>query len=347
MTFPLDDIASPTERIRRKLAVARLVDHFRDYSGAADHDYILHPPVYIDTVRRYEARKQIQLPDSYVRFVTEVGDGGRGRPGYFHEGFGAGPDYGLMPLEHKDHGRRRKLMKRDALIGALTKDEWKRTFGSTKGLSDKAHDKLLDRVHHGVFYLTCGGCSDFHGLILSGPARGAVISSNWEHDFPDGPPEIVGEDFLSWYETWLDDILNDGVRTSWRTYSLGPRELFRRLGEAVADGTARRHSNLHLRMIGGLPRLKPKRIAELRHHHATATDPRVRDHCLALLAQFDPEATRPLLESASDALLIHILATRAPSLTPSFTNRLDQMCRQGQDHTDAVDLVHQKSRRLV
>ena len=100
-------------------------------------------------------------------------------------------------------------------------------------------------------------------------------------------------------------------------------------------------------MIGGLPRLKPKRIAELRHHHATATDPRVRDHCLALLAQFDPDATRPLLDNASDALLIHILATRAPSLIPSFTDRLNQMRTKSQDHTDAVDLVHQKSRRLV
>ena len=238
-------------------------------------------------------------------------------------------------------------MKRDALIGALTEDEWKHTFGRTKGLSRKAEDKLLDKVHRGVLVLTEGGCSDFHGLILSGPARGSVIFSTWEYDFPDGPPEIVGDDFLSWYEAWLDDILGDGVRKSWHAHGLGPRELFRRLGEAVADGTARRHSNLHLRMIGGLPRLKPKRIAELRHHHATATDPRVRDHCLALLAQFDPDATRPLLDNASDALLIHILATRAPSLIPSFTDRLNQMRTKSQDHTDAVDLVHQKSRRLV
>lgn len=344
MSFPLDDVASPTERIRRKLAVARLVDHFRDIFGARDHDYILHEPLELDTVRRYEARKHIQLPEAYVRFVTEVGDGGRGRPGYVHEGFGAGPAYGLMPLEHKDPGRRRKLMKRDALIGALTKDEWKRAFGSTQGLSQKAEDKLLDSIHRGVFTLTVGGCSDFHGLILSGPARGKVIDSNWEDEFPDGPPEIVGDDFLSWYEAWLDDILGDGVRRSWHAHGLGPRELFHRLAEAIADGTARPHSNLHLQMIGGLPRLKPKRLNQLRNHHATATDPWVRDHCLALLAQFDPANTRPLLGETSDALLIHILATRAPSLTPSFTDRLDRMRTKGQDHADAVDLLLQAPR---
>ena len=46
-----------------------------------------------------------------------------------------------------------------------------------------------------------------------------------------------------------------------------------------------------------------------------------------------------LLDHATDALLIHILATRAPSLTPSFTDRLNQMRTKSQDHADAVDLI--------
>ncbi|MDO5066710.1 MAG: hypothetical protein Q4D96_05485 [Propionibacteriaceae bacterium] len=335
----LDDIASPTERIRRKLAVARLVDHFREVFGTSHHDYILHPPVSIDTVRSYEARRGISLPEPYVRFVTEVGDGGAGRPGWTTEGFGAGPGYGLMPLEHEGWAREKKLMRCEALIGSLSKTEWRRRFQAVDELDDEAADALSDSIHHGVFTLTEGGCSDFHGLILSGPARGAVINSNWEYDFPDGPPEIIDTDFLSWYETWLDDILGDRVRKSWRDHGLGPRELFHCLKDDLADRTAGRHSDLHLQMIGGLPRLKPKRIATLREYHETTDDPRVRDYCLALLAQFDPDNTHPLLVDASDALLIHILTTRAPSLIPSFTDRLNQMRDSSQDLADAVALV--------
>lgn len=330
MALPLDDIASPTERIRRKLAVARLVDHFRDVFGSASHDYILHPPVDIDTVRSYEARKKTQLPDSYVRFVTEVGDGGPRHPGHTIDGLGAGPGHGIIPLEHEEHSWQETITP-----GEVTDDEWRSAFHG----ADRPAREVLTRIQDAVLPVSEGGCGAFHGLILCGPLAGSVIHAMGDGDFLEPPPEIVADNFLTWYEAWLDHALGDGVPRAWRDPGRGPGQLFDDLAAGVADDTAARRKRFHLQLIGGLPGLDPEQIALLQEYRRTARDERVRDHCLALLAQFDPDATRPLLDNASDALLIHILATRAPSLIPSFTDRLNQMRTKSQDHADAVDLI--------
>lgn len=76
MIFPLNDVADPMERIRRKLTVARLVDHLLEVFGAGGHDYRLGPPLSLARVQHLEDKRGFTLPDSYVRFVTEIGDGG-------------------------------------------------------------------------------------------------------------------------------------------------------------------------------------------------------------------------------------------------------------------------------
>ncbi|RRD50829.1 SMI1/KNR4 family protein [Arachnia propionica] len=330
MTLPLDDITGQAERIRRKLAVARLVDHFRDVSGAASHDYVLHPPLGLDAVRRFETTRRITLPEAYVRFVTKVGDGGPRHPGHTNDGLGAGPGHGIIPLEHEEHSWQETITP-----GEVTDDEWRSVFHG----ADRPDRDILARIQDAVLPVSEGGCGAFHGLILCGPLAGSVIHAMSDGDFLDAAPEIVADDFLAWYETWLDHVLGDGVPRAWRDPGRGPGQLFDDLEAGVADDTAARRKRFHLQLIGGLPGRGPEQIALLQEYRRTAGEERVRDHCLALLAQFDPEATRPLLDQASDALLIHILATRAPSLIPSFTDRLNQIHTKSQDLADAVDLI--------
>ncbi|RRD50827.1 SMI1/KNR4 family protein [Arachnia propionica] len=336
MVFLLDDVADPMERIRRKLAVARLVDHLLEVFGADGHEYRLGPPLSLERVRRLEDKRGFTLPDSYVRFVTEIGDGGLTKESPAETG--AGPSHGLITLDRRRWDRK-KSTRREALIGSLTAEQWQERGRDLDELDDDAVYKLMRATHDGVLEIGCGGCSDFYGLVVTGPARGSVISASWDHIPLDQCPRIVADDFLTWYETWLDDVLNGGVRRSWQDHGLTAGEMFRRLRQGVDRGIAGVTSNLHLRMMGDLPRLKPKRLATLREYHETTDDARLRDYCLALLAQFDPDATRPLLDNATDPLLIHILATRAPSLIPSFTDRLNRMRTKGQDLADAVDLI--------
>ncbi|MDO5066712.1 MAG: SMI1/KNR4 family protein [Propionibacteriaceae bacterium] len=109
MPFQLTD---PMERIRRKLAVARLVDHFREVFGAGGHEYRLGPPLSLKRVRQLEDKRGFTLPESYVKFVTEIGDGGLAADSPEEI---AGPGYGVIPLD-RPRWNRKKATRREALV---------------------------------------------------------------------------------------------------------------------------------------------------------------------------------------------------------------------------------------
>jgi len=75
------------ERIKIKLYQLRELDNDFEISGANDHRYLLNPCLTIEQVEEFELKNDVKLPDEYVRFITEVGNGG------------AGPFHGLLSLE--------------------------------------------------------------------------------------------------------------------------------------------------------------------------------------------------------------------------------------------------------
>ena len=84
---------SPTPRlvrITKKLASLRQSDRTFAIFGSDSHRYQLNPPLSAEALLDCEKGLGVQLPTEYRLFVTTVGHGG------------AGPYYGLFPLDDQD-----------------------------------------------------------------------------------------------------------------------------------------------------------------------------------------------------------------------------------------------------
>jgi hypothetical protein len=65
----------------------RSLDRRRVVFGATHHAYRFNEPIQVTEVERFERTHGVSLPVPYRRFIAELGNGG------------AGPYYGIMPLE--------------------------------------------------------------------------------------------------------------------------------------------------------------------------------------------------------------------------------------------------------
>ncbi|MDO4259383.1 MAG: SMI1/KNR4 family protein [Actinomycetaceae bacterium] len=352
MTAKFRECASPVERIRRKLGVARLADYLREVFGADSHNYVLGEPIAIERIRKFEADHKVTLPEEYVVFLTEIGHPQFAVSEGSEEDIGdAGPKYGLFPL---DTGYQwgmltdRNCLHETSCIGVVSDEEWQELFAPLDACDDDEWESLRRKSHYGILPVVYGGGSDFYGLIVTGTARGAIISSNTDcYDIPTAP-NIIGNDFLSWYEEWLDGILDGGVVKSWMQPRLDQDEVFRRLSEYAEQGTIATHSSLAHRMAGGIENLDPENRDSLWHWYREANDERSREWLLALLAQFDYENAKTEIEGACDGLFIHILATRAPEHINDWNDRLKEMESSGcQDLIDAAWFLRENADSLA
>lgn len=75
------------EKVVDVLKKAKKIDKELNVFGASSHKYKLNPVTTIEKVEEFEEKYGIKLPKEYVNFLTKIGNGG------------AGPDYGLFPLE--------------------------------------------------------------------------------------------------------------------------------------------------------------------------------------------------------------------------------------------------------
>lgn len=161
--------------------------------GADSHCFRIGPPLPEDAVVAFEERHGVKLPPDYRGFITTVGHGGSGRFG------GAGPFYGLLPIEDWEW----------ALMGDPDVTFLARPFPAEPG---RVHaDRLVEvapgedeEPYRGTLALCHQGCGDLALLVVSGPARGRVVETC---PGKQGPYFTADPDFLSWYERWLDAVL--------------------------------------------------------------------------------------------------------------------------------------------
>ncbi|MFJ6575628.1 SMI1/KNR4 family protein [Streptomyces sp. NPDC091368] len=205
-----------TARIRSKLAQAPYLAGGSHSMGAERHLFRLAPRVAAARLDDFEWEHRIALPPAYRQFLADLGGGG------------AGPFYGLLPLE---------------ACRLFTMDR-RPADGTPRGFHHVDHPDALagDLFLHVVEM----GCSDLCLVGVTGPLTGRVLTGNsngfWQ------PNVSSARDFLSWYERWLDH-LRDGkdnaalgltspatvARASW-----GPRATARRPARIPSgdDGSA-------------------------------------------------------------------------------------------------------------
>ena len=179
-------------RIAGKLAAIGGLRQRPAIFGAQEHHFQLGPPLAEHDVEGFERRHGIILPADYRAFLTRVGNGGPGRYG------GAGPYYGLLPLDRWDDALVEP--ERPGVLGAAFPVVPGAKFG-TDWLNDACLLADGEEWFPGAIALSHVGCGDMAVLVVTGPGRGRVAYTQWAAQAPSYPPDL---DFLAWYERWLD-----------------------------------------------------------------------------------------------------------------------------------------------
>ena len=209
------DFSEQAERIKNKLHKAKEVDNAYKVFGASDHKYILYPPVNAVQVKKFEDKYSIPLPTCYKAFVLSVGNGG-----ISFQDSGAGPYYGIYPLgEQLDELTDPTYLNKPCILHPEMSDmAWEELTLplDDKLISDEDYYNELGRIFSGIMPLGAQGCSYLHGLVLNGPCRGKVV--NLEMSAEQKPKFAYENNFLDWYERWLDEVIS-GKSPFWFGYS--------------------------------------------------------------------------------------------------------------------------------
>lgn len=195
-------------RILDKLKAAKAKDTWP--FGAEEHCFRLEPVVSERQVADFESRWCIELPSDYREFITKVGNGG------------AGPAYGLFPLDETVAYRAKKLPA-DFLVSPFPyemlynpyddpnlAEYWERSRNRQVTMEQYEARKLKEVT--GTLVLCHEGCGHLHLLVVSGPARGQMWLDATVSDGGYVPLEVG---FLDWYEKWLENALTGGDGIWW------------------------------------------------------------------------------------------------------------------------------------
>ncbi len=198
-------------RIKQKLATARRIDEDLKVSGADSHQYQISPPLQPKEIERFEQKQGISLPDCYKAFLCQMGNGGKS-----YRKSAAGPYYGIYPLGAELKELREFTANSFAspcvLAPTMTDEEWSELAlredededDVEVGHGDTLDLDVADTLYNGILPLGSQGCDNAHGLILNGPYRGRVVYL--DITMCQKPHICYEENFLDWYERWLDEI---------------------------------------------------------------------------------------------------------------------------------------------
>lgn len=204
--------------VRERVLALRAAPNRRAVFGAYfleyGHRFELRPVLTEAQVEAVERRRGVTFPAEYRDFLLEVGAGG------------AGPDYGLFPVEPGEDETPSGTDASPPLFRPERTAEWEKhqsaepqrsaygdtadeaeRFRSDHAAWDARDDELLEGLTEGALYVSEQGCAYYTLLALTGPERGTM----W-HDAraaAEGviPVEFVGSTervtFAQWYVRWL------------------------------------------------------------------------------------------------------------------------------------------------
>lgn len=189
--------------IRRKLTELASLDPDLHEWGAEKHGYRLNATATREQVERYEKKHRIRLPEPYVIFLLNVGNGGAG-PGMglytFDESFSRFEEK-CRWHESRNHAAPRldlRFPTNSQLARALRSIQierpidWRELAKMPKISFHGPDDGVLEIADH-----SC--CREY--LVITGEQRGKVWNQG---DSGEWLPDRKDDDFLDWYLTWLN-----------------------------------------------------------------------------------------------------------------------------------------------
>ena len=136
----------------------------------------------------FEKKHQVTLPEDFRDYLLQIGNGG------------LGPDYGIYPIQSTQSfkGINQSWVDPKA-YNAMGEDDFGTPFGQT----------LIKASRKGILYIgdRGGGFSTF--LVITGPNSGEVW---YDKTVTDEGFALAADDFLSWYEDWVDRSIEDAKK---------------------------------------------------------------------------------------------------------------------------------------
>lgn len=179
--------------------------------GVEKHLFQLRPPASPTEVEALEQEYQVRLPSDYRVFLLEVGNGGAG-PGY---GLTSLSSWGLKagcwektptfsgPVPRVPHPCASYLASPSPI-----RPGFRYPWGWLEDEKTWHENGIEWDFFQGTITICYHGCAGTDQLIISGEGRGRVVGT--DEDFV--PPSFAPyPDFLSWYESWQDAAINDGL----------------------------------------------------------------------------------------------------------------------------------------
>lgn len=205
-----------------KLAQLREADRDFGVFGSEQHHYRLGPCLTEKQIQQFEQRHRITLPQEYRAFLLHVGNGG------------AGPYYGLLPLESSVVSEEGDFLTRPFPYSnwwnGMTPPNWWNVVSEQREPAQfdpfREEEYFADIHVQGALRLAHEGCGYYRLLVVSGPERGHIWSDERAGDggiFPlpyqsgsyyvEGfylipvEPHSPRVTFSQWYLEWLDKTL--------------------------------------------------------------------------------------------------------------------------------------------
>lgn len=197
------------QQLKTKLFKLVECDKNLELFGSKSHLYEVNPCLTEARICAFELRYKITFPDDYRQFLLEVGNGG------------AGPGYGLFPLEE------------ELLENSISDDGEYIGISEPFVLSSTANSDVKEvvpdgKLPQGTIAIATYGCGIDALLVVTGEQRGNIWIDDrsndggiypfsddcaaFYHDDPDALATVVDStpalSFYDWYNDWLDRSLS-------------------------------------------------------------------------------------------------------------------------------------------
>ena len=178
----MDALDDQLARVARKLRIAERRPVPRKFVGEREHHFHLGRPLGEDQVTAFEEAHGVELPAEYRAFLTRIGNGG------------AGPYYGLLPLERwaqaaleyfdDETALPPDLLSRPSpLRDGLTGVDWIELLGGEP--RPRPFDPRQWHPYQGTLAACHLGATYYALVVVSGAARGRVVNVDLDMQAPE------------------------------------------------------------------------------------------------------------------------------------------------------------------
>ncbi len=187
------------EEVKSLAAKARERDPGFHRFGALSHKYQFNPTIGIELIHEFETERGLTLPDAYVLYLTEIGNGG------------AGPNYGLFPLE-----KVKGFYNPDVEIffdRTDIPDVWEevcRVYDEAFENDGDEYLKIEERVLNGSVIIGTPGCTMYTVLMCAGKNYGKIGVVDLDM-VEYAPPSLSDKTFEEWILEYFRKAANGEI----------------------------------------------------------------------------------------------------------------------------------------